>query len=169
MIGKTGQNSLVAVGQSVLGQSPKHAQEIALRLLARREHSHHELVLKLGARGFAQQDVVAMIDRLADQGLQSDARFAESFTRYRIGLGQGPLRIRGELQQRGVSSELITLALDLEGVDWVELAGAQRCKRFGRDMPKTHAEQARQQRFLHYRGFSSEHIRYCFKQKLKSK
>ncbi|NOY71694.1 MAG: regulatory protein RecX [Gammaproteobacteria bacterium] len=143
--------------------SAKHAQTIALRLLARREHSYSELITKLELRGFESQDVVAMMDHLADQGLQSDARFAESFTRYRISRGQGPLRIRGELQQRGVSSELITLALDSEGVDWVELAGAQRCKRFGPDRPKTHAEQARQQRFLHYRGFSSEHIRYCFK------
>jgi len=143
--------------------SSVRVQEVALRLLARREHSRQELVLKLGARGFQKQDITEIIERLADEGLQSDARFAESFTRYRINRGQGPLRIRAELQQRGVGKELITSALDSEGVDWLELAGEQRRKRFGQSMPETAAEQARQQRFLQYRGFSSEDIRSIFR------
>ena len=138
----------------------KCIQEGALRLLARREHSRQELVTKLCVRGFEQQDVIDIIDNLADQGLQSDARFAESFARYRIGRGQGPLRIRAELQQRGVEGELIAGALGTEGQDWLELAEKQRRKRFGQAAPETATERVRQQRFLQYRGFSSEHIRY---------
>lgn len=143
--------------------SSTRARDAALRLLARREHSRQELVLKLGARGFQKQDIIEIIDHLADEGLQSDARFAESFTRYRINRGQGPLRIRAELQQRGVSKELITAALNSEDADWLELAEEQRRKRFGQSIPETATEQARQQRFLHYRGFSSEDIRSIFR------
>lgn len=154
----------VALVNSLKGKNDSsQAREAALRLLARREHSRQELVLKLATRGFQQQDVTGVIDHLADEGLQSDVRFSESFTRYRISRGQGPLRIRAELQQRGVNNKLITTALDSEGVDWLELAGEQRRKRFGQSIPKTATEQARQQRFLHQRGFSSEHIRSMFK------
>ncbi len=154
----------MAFASSLKGKSDSaQTRETALRLLARREHSRQELVLKLGARGFQQQEVTDVIDRLADEGLQSDVRFASSFTRYRINRGQGPLRIRAELQQRGVGNELITDALDSEGVDWLELAEEQRRKRFGERIPETATEQARQQRFLHHRGFSSEHIWSMFK------
>jgi len=154
----------VAFVNSLKGKNDaSQARETALRLLARREHSHQELVLKLAAKGFQIQDVTGVIDRLAEKGLQSDLRFAESFTRYRISRGQGPLRIRAELQQRGVGNELITTALDSEGVNWLELAKEQRCKRFGQSIPETTAEQARQQRFLHQRGFSSEHVWSMFK------
>ena len=45
----------------------------------------------------------------------SDARFAESFVRVRSERGQGPLRIRAELRERGVTDVLVDEVLTDHG------------------------------------------------------
>ncbi|HVJ31411.1 MAG TPA: regulatory protein RecX, partial [Gammaproteobacteria bacterium] len=69
----------------------------ALELLARREHSRRELTRKLAARGFSDDVVSPVLDKLERTGALADARFTDSFVRSRIGKGQGPQRIRAEL------------------------------------------------------------------------
>ena len=59
---------------------------------------------KLIAREFDADEVDLAIERLVDEGLLSDARFAEAFVSARLRKGQGPTRIRGELKQRGVAA-----------------------------------------------------------------
>ena len=92
------------------------------------------------------------------ENLQSDERFAESFVSARSGRGQGPVRIRMELEQRGVAGGLIENALDAAAVDWGELAADVRRKRFGAKFPSDFRERARQSRFLQYRGFEAAHL-----------
>ncbi len=137
-------------------------QQTAIRLLARREHSTVELRQKLTQRGFPAELIAEFLQKLADQGLQSDLRFAESYSHARAGKGYGPLRITAELQQRGVAAELIEQGLAKAAKDWLQQASQQRIKRFGRQLPKDLQERARQMRFLQYRGFSHEHIRGIF-------
>ena len=74
---------------------------VAMNLLARREHSRAELKEKLLKREFEPDEVEATVASLADRNLISDERFAESFATGRIRRGQGPVRIRQELRQRG--------------------------------------------------------------------
>jgi regulatory protein len=76
----------------------------AVRLLARREHSRAELVRKLAARGAPAELADEVLDSLAARRLQSDERYAESLVTSRIGRGQGPVRIRRELAERGVGA-----------------------------------------------------------------
>lgn len=137
--------------------SLEDARDKALRLLARREHSAKELRTKLIARGLPAEIVDAAVQGLAEENLQSDARFAEGYTRNRCEQGYGPLRIRAELRERGVDDALIDLN-PAEG-DWRQRAEAARRKRFGATLPTSWKERARQARFLQYRGFSAEHIR----------
>ena len=135
------------------GRSPRH---MAMDLLSRREHSRRELVQKLTARGVDGQECEQVVDQLAAEGLQNDARFAESFINSRVDRGSGPVKIRHELDQRGVSSELIdTCLLDL-AADWSALARSVRQKRFGSEQPVDYKEKARQARFLQQRGFTAE-------------
>ena len=135
------------------------ARATALRLLARREHSAVELAGKLRARGFEEPAVERCIAELAGERLLSDERFVESFVRSRIDRGQGPYRIRAELQERGVAAEAIDAGLEQAEVEWAALAAEQRRRRFGAERPSEFKERARQARFLQYRGFSAEQIR----------
>ena len=133
----------------------------AVRLLARREHSRAELVRKLGERGAPAALVDEVLDSLAARRLQSDERYAESLVSSRIGRGQGPVRIRRELAERGVAAAEIDAALEAADEDWCRLARETRRRRFGGDLPAEWNERVRQSRFLEYRGFSGEQIRFA--------
>ena len=128
----------------------------ALDLLARREHSRLELERKLAARGFEPDLISEALDQLGRENLQSDARFAASFVQARAARGQGPVRIRMELAERGVGGA--DTYLRAAGLDWAALARETRIKRFGKAVPGDFKEKARQMRFLQYRGFSHDQI-----------
>ena len=139
-------------------------RDVALQLLARREYSRVELARKLQQKSFDGDEIEACLDALAEQSLQSDARFAESFVRSRIARGQGVIRIKGELRQRGIDQETLTAALEAveerEAIDWFELAKETLARRYDSpgDTPK---ERAKRERFLATRGFDFEQIRYA--------
>jgi regulatory protein len=132
-----------------------------MNLLARREHSITELVRKLGT-DFDHDDIIIVIDKLTKANLQSDQRFAENYLRYRSQRGFGYQKIRQELKERGVDTELISAALAESDIDWFTLAAGVRCKRFGEQQPADYKDRAKQQRFLQYRGFTHEHITESF-------
>lgn len=131
----------------------RSAFERALRLLGQREHSARELAGKLTAKGVDAATARLVVDDLRGRGLQSDARFTEAFVHSRIGRGQGPVRIRQELAQRGIDADLAADALD---EDWVSLAAAARVRKFGEPSPAGRDEWQRQARFLAQRGFPSD-------------
>ncbi len=131
----------------------------ALDLLARREHGCLELTAKLESRGFAADCVTGVVAQLGADGLQDDARFADTLVRVRISRCQGPLRIRSELRSRGISDEVAAAALQHGNQNWGELASQARAKRFGFSGPADFKDKARQQRFLQSRGFSADHIK----------
>lgn len=136
----------------------QHIKHKALRYLSQREHARVELAQKL--HEFDPELVAAVLDELAASDYQSDRRFAESYTRYRIHKGYGALYIRQVLKQRGVQPDIIARVLaDYEHV-WFELATQVQRKRFNAppDNPKAYAKHMR---FLQYRGFTSEQIRHA--------
>lgn len=134
-------------------------------LLARREHSRLELLRKLERRigeSANTADLVSVVDALGEEGLQSDERFAVSFTRERLLRGHGPRRIRSDLELRGLDESLIEAALaDVpaeEGTTWQAQARAVMLKRFGASPASDYPERARRMRFLDQRGFSTQHM-----------
>ncbi len=134
----------------------------ALRHLARREHSRDELAKKLAPHGEA-DEVGRVLDRIGELGLQSDARFAESFVRSR-GERFGRRRIEYELAQRGITAEAADAALGAElATDELARARAVWAKKFGL-APADAKEWGRQARFLATRGFSSELVRKVLKE-----
>ena len=130
----------------------------AMDLLARREHARTELERKLAAAGFDADVAADVLQRLVDEGLQSDRRFVESFVQSRINQGKGPVRIRADLGQRGIAIGLVDNVLEESGADWYALARETREKKFGRSQPVEFRDKARQMRFLQYRGFEPEQI-----------
>lgn len=130
-----------------------------MRLLARREHSHRELTHKLVKRGWPAADVESVIDELAEENLQSDDRFAESFVRQRVGKAYGPVRIRAELAERGIDRAQVARALEAESPDWFVIASEWYEKRYGGAPPADLKEKSRRQQALARRGFEHEIVR----------
>ena len=143
--------------------SPADVRLAAMNLLARREHSMRELRIKL-ARRFADEELIAVeLQRLAEENLQSDQRFGESYARQRAGAGFGPLRVRQEMRDRGLSDGDVSEAFEAQGLDWTQIAAQAYSKKYG--LPETREvlelkEQARRSRFMQYRGFASEHYQH---------
>jgi regulatory protein len=135
---------------------------VALALLARREHGAAELRAKLARKGAASAAIEDALDALQARGLQSDARFAESFVQARYQRGDGPLKIEAALRARGLGEAGIRPWLDGAGLDWNAAARAARRKRFGAAPPADPAGRAQQMRFLQQRGFTPAHIRAAF-------
>lgn len=137
----------------------KAVEAAAVRLLARREHSVEELARKLQSKGHEAASVERVVARLRDKKLVSDDRFASSFVHHHAQRGQGPIRIRAELRQQGITDESIEAQLKTADLDWNVIAAGVRQRKFGAAPPRSMAERAKQTRFLQYRGFSSDQIR----------
>ena len=74
----------------------------AIELLARREHSWLELRQKLVQRGFSSSSIELVLDQLMEDRLLHEGRYAELYVCSRVDRGYGPLRIAGELRERGI-------------------------------------------------------------------
>jgi regulatory protein len=140
--------------------TPADIRLAAMNLLARREHSVRELRNKLKRRFSDEAVIDEQISRLTLERLQSDARFAESYARQRADKGYGPVRLREELRERGVTEAEVDVALEELKVDWRVLATRVMQKKFGLDAAVDIKEKARRARFMQYRGFAVEHYRY---------
>ena len=131
----------------------------ALALLAGRDFGRRELAERLARKGYPKSLIEPVLAELvADQSLKED-RYVEQFVTQHASRGQGPMRIRMELRERGVEPAAIEQALQEAEADWVESARVARRRRFGSGAPRDFRERAKQARFLQYRGFSSEQIR----------
>ncbi|MGO0307391.1 regulatory protein RecX [Endozoicomonas acroporae] len=142
-------------------QSVNDVRRAAMDLLARREHGFTELARKLSGR-FPRELVFDALTRLREERLQSDDRFVESFVYSRQQRGYGPVRIKSELFQKGVDSELVGQYLLEQDDHWDERAKAVKERKFGASAPRDHKERARQTRFLAQRGFSMSQIYSAF-------
>ena len=132
----------------------------AMNYLARREHSYQELRDKLLRKGFELSLIDLVLTKLQENRLLSDQRFTDCFIQSRINKGQGPLRIKQELQSRGIDKNLVDSVLqNYDNHTWQPLANQVRHQHFGSQLPQDSQERAKQFRFLQYRGFTSEQIR----------
>ncbi len=123
---------MVSETDNKVGEACSAMRLRAMDLLARREHSALELHRKLTAKFPETPELIdEIISGLQASGLQSDERFTEAFVSSRIKKGQGPRRIAMELQQRGVSQQLVDQMLWAVEVAWSHLARAVLIKKYG--------------------------------------
>jgi regulatory protein len=130
----------------------------ALRLLALREHSRAELVRKLSRFEKAPGELTALLDALAAKGLINEARVAESVMHRRADK-LGALRLRAELQQKGLASDLIDASLERVRAGEFDRARQVLARRFGAAPATEASERARRARFLISRGFAADVVR----------
>lgn len=131
----------------------------ALSLLVRREHSRKELTRKLTARGVDGEAAAAAVSRLAGEGWQDDARFAEALVRSRTGSGYGPRYIQLELETHGLDAAQVAAAMATFEGDWRALAQDLVARRFGADGPRELAGQRKAADLLLRRGFDGQTVR----------
>ena len=172
---------------SVQGVAAVDIRRAAMDFLARREHSVQELQAKLLrkfteprrakdgmleaviqsddtlAREQFEDLLVQQLAILSQENLQSDERYVESFINGRKAQGKGPLRIRQELDQKGVSCHLVEDYLKEDSEYWFGLAEATYLKKFGDSIAKDYQEKSKRIRFMLYRGFSHAHLQALIK------
>ena len=129
----------------------------ALRLLSGREHSRLELMQKLKAFEETPGELALALDELEAKGFINEQRVLDSVVHRRAGK-LGAMRIRQELQGKGLAPEAIQAAVVALKSTELERAREVWRKKFGTPAP-TPGERAKQLRFLAGRGFSAEVLR----------
>ena len=135
------------------------AEEKALHLLARRDHSREELRRKLQARAFTPEEIEKALGWLEERGMLDDVRYAQKLA---ISLARekllGPQRVSQKLYQKGIPAELAKEAM--EKADELlaareRLGIAMRMKLKGRSLEQIFPdERTKLARYLRQRGFS---------------
>jgi regulatory protein len=90
----------------------------------------------------------------------SEDRLAEAYVSERLRKGFGPLRVRQELRNKGLSDAQIDPHLVLSDDEWRDLIAAVHDKKYGSAPASDPKERARRARFLEYRGFPADLIRH---------
>ena len=129
----------------------------ALDLLSRREHSRKELYLKLLKRYESKEDINSALDKLEENNLLSDSRFADEYVQARRRKGFGPIKITVELEKRGVEELLISNEIN-KFDDWDNLAELSFKKRFPDGASKDFKQLQKQKNFLINKGFTFHQI-----------
>lgn len=114
---------------------------------------------KLEARGVEAHQATAAVERLAGEGWQDDARFAQSLVRNRAASGYGPLYVRAELGTHGLDGDTVAAALDGFEGDWTEVARDLVRRRFGPGGPIDLPQRRKAADLLARRGFPADSIR----------
>ncbi len=114
---------------------------------------------KLKARGLEEEIGREVINELQAAGWQDERRFTESFIRSHHSRGQGPVKIRFELRQKGIDDTLIEEVMLNLDLDWIALAKQIYRRKYGQRPIPDRNEYGRRYRFMAQRGFEMEQIR----------
>lgn len=141
-------------GKSAHDLTEAEVRDMAVRYLSRREYGIEELKRKLIQRGAQSGLAESVVSDCVEQNLVSDERFAEMYVRMRVRRHFGPLKIRGELRQRGIGDQVIANAMQLEQDVWFDSAAYWADRRVHGELE--FAARAKLHRSLMNRGFSYE-------------
>jgi len=153
--------------ESRRGKNRPQAQEIALRLLTRRDHSIKELRQKLLTRNIPPAEAEAVLLDLSARGLLDDARYARKLA-FHLSAEKllGPRRIREKMTLKGIPPDLFAEA---EREAEREFPPGERLRRLVRTRLQqrtvkelTPPEQIKLGRFLYQRGFPWSDIQELF-------
>ena len=133
----------------------------ALDILSRREHSIHELKLKLHKKFEAISEIEEVITKLESNNLLNDFRFAETYTRIRKRKGFGPNKVYYELANKGIKESISNEIISAED-GWRDAALKAFRKKYKDGISEDTKERLKQKNFLHNRGFTFKEIESVF-------
>ena len=140
---------------------PKSIRIKIMDFLSRREHSKKEIYHKLSHRVSSLELLEEEIEKLIQEGLLDNRRFAEQYVHNRENRGLGPIRIEKELRERGIERTIIEELLSEK--NWIELAKKALLKKTRKSLPREKEQILKLKKFLNYRGFSYIDIEGAFK------
>ena len=131
--------------------------------LSRREHSKKELFNKLFKRVDNLELLNKEIDKLANEGLQSDERFSEAYIRSKTQAGYGPVKIKMELAQKGISNNFLDKKFSELKINWEVEINELLLRKFPKTKYNFEEEKikAKAINFLQRRGYDFD---LCYKQ-----
>lgn len=132
-------------------------RQAIISLLGRRDYSRKELYLKYKDRVESLEDLDIVLEDFAERGWQCDTRFCESFLNSRC-YRYGPIRLRFELSNKGISDDQIERALEALEMDWSAQASDILQRKYSALDTQDPKQKGKAYRFLAQRGFNSEHI-----------
>lgn len=148
-----------------LAASATQAKLQAASLIARAEQSRYLLGVKLEKKGLSPKAVRLALDRLEEEGLLSDRRFAEAWLRSHLGQGgRGlpPLKLFSGLRARGIAEDVAKSAL--RAVLGPEERKTALTAAIARERRKDEPDRAELRGRLRRLGFSPEEIRVYFEE-----
>lgn len=122
-----------------------------------RDHSEHELRVKLGRKTDNQDWIDAVIDECYQYRYLDDDRFIESFIRSAQNKGYGVNRIQRDLQLKGISNSQCVTHFQTSTFDYINSATAQLQKRYHERIENAHLKQ-KVMAFLQNKGHNFDHI-----------
>ncbi len=138
----------------------KKARSGVLRQLTYRDRSVSEVKEYLDRKGYPEDIKDKVVEEMIGYGYLDDRRFAANFISYRKSGGHGLLRVRYELQQKGISRQITDELID-EKFDREEDLEIIREILSKREPPSEEIDQRwikRQAAFLKRRGFQDNLI-----------
>lgn len=132
----------------------KEAQSYLLSLVAKREYTRQQLDQKLQKRHpeLSSDKRGEVLDMAAQKHFFSDDRFSHIFVRQSIGKGDGPLKIKQKLWEKGVEKSVAAQAIEDEYPEELQREVAKRVY----ERKKTpSASKDKLMRYLLGKGFSS--------------
>ncbi len=150
--------------QITLEDAAEKAYAAALHYVAHKPRTEGEVRQKLSEKEIADDAAEQAVDRLRRLGYLDDAKYAREYVRGRMAnKGYGPVRLRRELQKRGVDQRHIEDAFyhELDEEETLEAARAHARKKWKRLDPDEDPRRRRQKLYgyLRRRGFTSDTIR----------
>ena len=128
-----------------------------MNALSRREHSEKEIYLKFVNLVNSKDTLLEEILKLKEEGLISNQRYAEAYIRSRFHSGFGPIRIKYELEKKGVIEAIIKTAFQETDLDWDDKLKSEFKKKYESNGMKSSNDNKISKFFL-YRGFDLEKI-----------
>jgi len=141
----------------------KDIRKKILDFLSRREHSFKELIFKLEGRVSPSQRLIVELEKLREEGLQSDERFTESFIRSRSIKGFGPEKISNELRSKGIEENLIKKMVYSQELDWKIILKKEFKKKYSQSKIYNIEDISKIKKFFFQRGFPIDEINELFK------
>ncbi len=140
----------------------REAYRWAIRALARRMRSAHEVKTGLHQKAFPHEVIADVVSDLAEKGYLDDEKFASNWVESRsANRGYGRIRLSFELRKKGVSEEIAdrVLSLHLPPANEAKIARTILEKKLrGLGRAEARKQKGSLLRFLRGRGFSSEAI-----------
>ena len=137
------------------------AYTCAVRALGRREHCAAELRIRLRQRGYSDEVIAVVLERLLEDGYLSEGRFAQSFLRMRMQAGEAPWLAAQRARQRGVDETALQDALQASQDDFDALEVCRALVARRDPLGLRHEDERiwqRQARFLRNKGFDAATI-----------